>query len=110
MAKITANTQYCSCIEFEQKKTKGVAKAYKVKKGSKCSDVLNRQAHINSWCCLFKRWQDYLGSGVIRNDIQLFTLMAKDPRAYYQEVKRMRMLCKWKNDKRRYDESSEKNM
>jgi hypothetical protein len=86
MAKITANTQYCSCIEFEQKKTKGVAKAYKVKKGSKCSDVLNRQAHINSWCCLFKRWQDYLGSGVIRNDIQLFTLMAKDPRAYYQEV------------------------
>jgi hypothetical protein len=83
---IKANTQYCSCIEFDEKKTKGVPRTYKVKKGSVCSDVLNRQAHINSWCCLFKRWQDYIGSNIIKNDIQLYTLMAKNPMEYYQQV------------------------
>jgi len=83
---VTSNVKYCSCIEFNNKKTKGVAKTYPIPSGLKCSDFLNKQAHINSWCCLFKRWQDYLGSTVIRNDIQLFTLMAKNPLEYKQEV------------------------
>lgn len=83
---VRSNIQYCSCIEFTTKKTKGVVKAYPVKKGSKCSEVLKRQAHINSWCCFFKRWQDYLGSDIIKNDLQLFTLMAKSPAEYNQQI------------------------
>jgi hypothetical protein len=87
MAKsIRADTQYCSCIEFESKKTKGTPKVYQIKRGKKCSDVLNRQAHINSWCCLFKRWQDYIGNNIVKNDIQLFSMMASDPDSYYQKV------------------------
>lgn len=82
----SSNKQYCSCIEFDTKKTRGTVKVYEIKKGVKCSDVLNRQAHINSWCCFFKRWQDYLGSTLIKNDIQLFTMMAKDPDTYFQKI------------------------
>jgi hypothetical protein len=86
MALSVSNVKYCSCIEFDAKKTKGIARAYPIPTNKKCSDVLNKQAHINSWCCFFKRWQDYLGSNIIKNDIQLFTLMAKNPLEYKQEI------------------------
>jgi hypothetical protein len=83
---ITSSTEnYCSCIEFESKGGKGTPKVYSVRRGEKCSSVLPLQAHINSWCCLYSRWKDYLGEE-ITSDIDLFQRMAIDPDRYNQKV------------------------
>ena len=76
---------YCSCIEFGEKGSKGKAVVYTVNAGQKCSSVLSYQAHINSWCGLYRRWKDYLGESV-KTDLDLFKMMAFDPDTYNQKI------------------------
>ena len=71
MSEINTSENYCSCIEFVGKGSRGTPAVYTVKPGQKCSSVLPRQAHINSWCCLYTRWKDYLGDSV-KSDLDLF--------------------------------------
>ena len=85
MSEINTSENYCSCIEFSAKGSKGTPSVYTVKPGQKCSSVLPRQAHINSWCCLYTRWKDYLGDSV-KSDLDLFKKMAFDPDTYNQKI------------------------
>ena len=82
---IVINENYCSCIEFDQKGGRGTPAVYSVRVGQKCSSVLPYQAHINSWCCLYSRWKDYLGEE-IKSDIDLFQRMVIDPDKYNQKI------------------------
>jgi len=86
MSAFSLKDTYCSCIEPQSIGSKGTAGIYKIPRGKKCSDMLPAQAHLNNWCCFYKRWQNVLGNNIIPNDTSLFGLMAKDPKTYNQQI------------------------
>jgi len=83
---LISSEKYCSCIEFSTKGTIGIPVAYKISNAVKCSSILPWQAHINSWCGLFFRWEDFLKDNSIKNEIDLFKKMAYDPEAFNQKI------------------------